>query len=276
MAFYLRAPEGKDKILTFSYDDGVEQDAHLVALLNAHGMKGTFNVNSGQFAPEGKVYPEGYLHRRMTEAACLALYDGHEVAVHALTHPHLEKMQPEEVVREIWTDRQNLERLFDTQVRGMAYPYGTYNDTVVEILNYCGIAYARTVKDTKKFDIPTDWLRLCPTCRHADPQLMPLAEKFVNADYTGKDAGLFYLWGHTYEFERDDNWQVIEEFIDYMAGRDDVWYTTNMEIYNYVEAWRALRWNTDGTQCENPTATAVWLADKHNTYCIKPGETVKF
>ena len=44
---------------------------------------------------------------------------------------------------------------------------------------YNGVAYARTVKSTEKFDLPTDWLRLPATCHHNNPRLMELAKKFV-------------------------------------------------------------------------------------------------
>ena len=39
--------DGKKRAVTFSYDDGVEQDRHLVELFNTYGMKATFNLNSG-------------------------------------------------------------------------------------------------------------------------------------------------------------------------------------------------------------------------------------
>ena len=86
---FLRYPGGKAKALTFSYDDGVDQDIRFIEILDKNGLKGTFNINSGRFAPEGKVYAEGQIHRPMTEKRVFELYknSGHEVAVHALTHP---------------------------------------------------------------------------------------------------------------------------------------------------------------------------------------------
>jgi len=35
------------KAVTFSYDDGVEQDKRLIQLLNKYNLKCTFNLNSG-------------------------------------------------------------------------------------------------------------------------------------------------------------------------------------------------------------------------------------
>ena len=37
---------GKNKAITFSYDDGVTQDIRLIELLNKYDLKCTFNLNS--------------------------------------------------------------------------------------------------------------------------------------------------------------------------------------------------------------------------------------
>lgn len=66
---YLRFPEGKLKALTLSYDDGVEQDEHLIGILRAHGMRGTFNLNAGLYAPEGTVFRPGVISRRLLYGA---------------------------------------------------------------------------------------------------------------------------------------------------------------------------------------------------------------
>ena len=49
---YLRFPKGKSLAVTLSYDDGVKQDRQLIEIMKKNGLKGTFNLNSGLFAPE--------------------------------------------------------------------------------------------------------------------------------------------------------------------------------------------------------------------------------
>ena len=68
----------------------------------------------------------------MTKSEALALYTdcGHEIAVHGLTHPWLEKLPLPVCVREVIEDRENLEAEYGRTVRGMAYPYGTFNGLV--------------------------------------------------------------------------------------------------------------------------------------------------
>jgi hypothetical protein len=52
------------------------------------------------------------------------------------------------VINKIIKDRENLEKQFDTIVRGMAYPYGTFSDNVVAVLLACEIVYSRAVIST--------------------------------------------------------------------------------------------------------------------------------
>lgn len=275
MSIFMRFPKGKRKALTLSYDDAVEQDIRLVEIMKEHGLKGTFNLNSGCYAPEGTVFEEGTIHRRMTKNRVTELYkeSGMEVAVHGLTHPFLEQLPTNLCMNEVVKDRENLEEQFGTIVRGMAYPYGTYNDEVVECLKCAGIAYSRTIITSGTFAIPEDWLRLETTCHHNDPRLMEFAHKFVE-ESSHEASWLFYLWGHSFEFEANDNWNVIEEFAEYIGGREDIWYATNIEIYDYIEAYRKLVYSMDGHRVFNPASCTVYFEKDNVMYCVAPGEQI--
>jgi peptidoglycan/xylan/chitin deacetylase (PgdA/CDA1 family) len=225
-------PNGTMKALTLSYDDGVEQDRKLVGILNRYGIKATFNLNSGIQTGanvwmgkdlEGRELPI----RRLNVRGLKELYAGHEAAVHSLTHPFLEKLDEETVRNELEQDKLNLERIFGTAVRGMAYPFGTYNALVMKTAAACGLGYARGVTNTYSFDIPADLLSYQPSCHHADPRLMELAERF--AGLKSDVPQVFYVWGHSYEFDLARNWQLIEDFCRFMANRDDIFYATNAQ-----------------------------------------------
>jgi peptidoglycan/xylan/chitin deacetylase (PgdA/CDA1 family) len=256
----MRFPGERGKAVTLSYDDHSEQDIRLIDILNRNGMKGTFNISTGLHAPEGKVFKAGSVCRRMTRERAIALYknSGHEVAVHGFSHPFLGQLPSSAVVRETYLDRIGLEEDFETDVRGMAYPFGdsSYSEEVADALRSVGIVYARMTSPTGNFRLPADWLRWHPTCKHTDENLMKMARNFVK-DAVNYESLLFYLWGHSFEFEADDNWQVIEEFCDYMGKRDDIWYATNIEIYDYVQAYRRLIWTADMTRVKNPSAIPV-------------------
>lgn len=270
---YMRFPGGKHKALTLSYDDGVEQDIRLIAIMKAHGLKGTFNINSGLYPA---VKTAATKRMPLEDAKELYLGSGMEVAVHALTHPILSYLPENICTYEVLQDRINHERDYGTIVRGMAYPQGTVSvsDSVVASLRQCGIAYARTTVSTERFDIPTDWLRLPATCHHKNPRLMALAEQFHQSKFE-KAPGLFYLWGHSYEFDwdaPDNNWGIMENFAAYMGDREEIWYATNIEIYDYVAAYKQLLFSTEGTKVLNPTATTLWFEAAGKLRCVKPGE----
>jgi hypothetical protein len=104
---------------------------------------------------------------------------------------------------------------------------------------------------------------------------MNLCDKFLNADNPRNLPQLFYLWGHTYEFESNNNWEVIEKFAEKMGGHDDIWYATNMEIYLYVQAYRSLQFSADGNRVFNPSSQTICFNSGGIDVTVAPGETVK-
>jgi len=277
----IRFPGGRAKALTFSYDDNVEQDARLIDIFDKYGLKGTFNLSSGLFAPEGNEFPAGYLHREVTKKAALEIYKNHEVATHGYTHPFLDRLEDGAAAYEIIKDREVLEEMFGRIIRGHAYAYGAYNERSVEILRSCGIAYARKIETTGDFLLPKDWLQLEGTCHHEDERLMDLAERFVKDEprlfrSSFVDPWLFYVWGHSFEFELRDNWDRMEKFCAYVSGRDDVWYATNIEIYDYCQAFNRLQFSADGRRVFNPSAQTVhFMLLKRGNFAVKPGECLQ-
>ncbi|MBE6556707.1 MAG: polysaccharide deacetylase [Ruminococcaceae bacterium] len=281
MSITMRFPNGLHKAFTMSYDDGVKQDVRLVEIMKRYGLKGTFNVNSGLFRAED-ADPDS--SNRLSEKEVRALYvpNGQELAVHGLLHQGLLDLPIEQVTYEVIRDRANLEDMLGMPVRGMAYAYGHCNDTVVKALEACGIAYSRTTISSQKFAVPTNWLRLEATCHHNNERLFELADEFLA--YTPRSsaypAKLFYLWGHSYEFDwnlENNNWERIEAFAEKIGGHDDVWYATNIEIYDYVQAFGRLRFNLAQTVVENPTDTDVWFqCSGGKRWVVRAGETLRF
>ena len=268
-------PEGRKKALTFSYDDGEKQDVRLCELFNKYGMKGTFNLNSGLMTVEPS--------EKSTKVALSEIpkvYKGHEVAVHTANHPFLEKMTTSEIAVEIFDDKRTLEKYTGYVVRGMAYPFGTYNDDVIRIASDLGIKYSRGVHSHHGFALPTKWLEMPATCHQADEKIFDIAKTFVEEDAT-KDwrsthGWLFYIWGHSYEYRTEEDWDRMEKLCAYLANRDDVWYATNIEIYDYIEAYRSLEYSVDRQMVYNPTGHDLWLLRSGKTYKISARSQIKF
>lgn len=269
---FLRFPGFKKKAFTMSYDDAVPQDKRLVALMAERGIKGTFNINSGQ------LNDPKYSRISSDEVKALYIPNGMEVAVHGLYHSWIDKMTYPEMLHEISEDRKNIEALTGTVTRGMAYAYGAFNENVISAASACGIAYSRTVASTHGFKLPQRPLALNPTCHHNDARLFDLWSTFTaGIPSYDPDAKLFYLWGHSYEFDGSNNWDMIERFLDTAAQHDDIWYATNIEIIDYAAAFKSLVRSYDNTIVFNPTAYRLCFYDTETTkdYEASPGETLR-
>lgn len=225
---------GKSKALTFSFDDGVAQDKRLVEIFRAYGMRCTFNLNSGIQTATNGWEDKGVKINRMNMKGLPQLYAGHEIAVHSLTHPDLTKYDEETIYNELYQDKRILEQVFEQPVVGMAYPYGTFNDTVVSVIKQVGLKYARTVWSTGKFLTPSRdperLLRLPATSHCQDANLMELGKRFLELSADPEHPQIFYVWGHSYEYDVNHNWENIEAFCKLMAGQKDIFYGTNAQV----------------------------------------------
>ena len=252
-------PQGKQKAFTVSYDDGNTCDAPLVELLRKHHAKGTFNINSGMFGAPDET-PGEKRWRRMSADECLALYGSDmEIAVHGAKHLFWDRIGSVAAMQDILDDKRELERLTGRVIRGAAFPYGKYNDEVLEILRLAGFAYCRAVRVTKKLTVKEDPLCFHGTVRNRNPEAVELAKQFAEKALPNDTLYLYYLWGHSYEFVQDDSWNVLEEILSVACDREDVWYCTNIEYFDYMAAVKSLRRNVDQTVLENPSSCDVWL-----------------
>lgn len=226
---------GKLKAVTFSYDDAVTQDIEFIELLNKYNMKGTFNINSELLGRKGMLIRENkrIAHYKVHPDDVRNIYDGHEVAVHTLTHPHLPPLEETEVIRQVEQDRLNLSELVGYDVVGMAYPGGGVNndDRIAEIIkNHTGVKYSRTIMCNDSFDIQDNLYRFNPTVYHLDfDKMMEMGKKFINLK--PDKPQIFYIWGHTYEFDYRSDYRVkFEDFLKLISNKDDIFYGTNKDI----------------------------------------------
>ena len=253
-------PGGKHKALTFSYDDGKVFDRHLVEVFNKNGLKGTFNLNSGIMPRD----PD-----RIQPGEVKTLYAGHEVACHTYTHPTIARCPAAGVVQQVLEDRRLLEEMCGYAVRGLAYPNGSFSPEIMALLPYTGIRYARTVTSTMGFAMPTNYMAWDATCHHKR-DLMNLGEQFLGL-YKTQYLYLMYVWGHSYEFDMDGNWQLIEDFCAKMGGKDDIWYATNIQIAEDEDAFKRLIFTSDLKHVHNPSFQSVWLSVNNEIVEVKGG-----
>ena len=254
-------PEGKKRIVTFSYDDGHINDVRLVELFNRYGVKATFHLNDkrADFDKRRGMFRE--------------LYRGHEISCHTSTHGFLSNMPASSIINEVFENRRALEEIALYPVVGMSYPSGDFSKEVEAALAACGIVYSRTTVSTEKFEFPKNFLEWHPTCHHKNA--IPLCEKFVGELDSQWSRPLLYIWGHAHELKCEEDWAHMDKILSLVSGNDKIWYATNIEIYRYRQAQRALVVSADEKILYNPSSLDVWVEkDKTDIICIPAGKTV--
>lgn len=281
---FLRYPGGKYKAVTWSYDDGVRFDIPMARMLEKYGMKCTFNLNSGYITEDRKN-----TKLMADEIRKELLEHGHEVAVHGKFHKAPGLCSPTAIAADVLDCRRELEQMLGIIIRGSAYPDSGITNfqsdadyaKVKQILEDLGIVYARTLGgDNNSFKLPRDWHAWMPTAKHTNPNIFDWIQEFVELDLDGKYCAtryprLFYIWGHSYEFNNDNNWDHLENICGALGNREDIWYATNMEIYEYVTAYRQLVFSADGSLVYNPTLLKIWFDVDGKVLVIEPGQTVR-
>ena len=224
---------GKNKAVTFSFDDGVLQDIRLIEIFNKYGLKGTFNLNSAHLGGKTTLERNGrtVCHDKVAPGDVKKVYAGHEVAVHTLTHPNLTTLDEEEIVHQVEDDRLALSELAGYEVVGMAYPCGGVNndDRVAAIIkDRTGVLYARTITSVYSFDKQENLYRFNPSVYYIEENLEKIVDEFLALDTD--EPQLLYIWGHSYEMDAEYiTWEAFERICQKLAGHEDIFYGTNKE-----------------------------------------------
>jgi peptidoglycan/xylan/chitin deacetylase (PgdA/CDA1 family) len=209
------------------WDDGVAADVRLVSLLRRQGARATFNLNPGLHAPERRL---GWLHHgtevwRLGQDELREVYDGFGIANHTLTHPHLEQLPIDAVRHEVREGRARLQALFDQPVRGFAYPFGTFDESVVECVRDAGHVYARTTRSAAAGVETSDAMTVAPSCHFLAPDFW---QRFASA----RPSGVFWFWGHSYELVDDAMWGAFEASLARLCAEPGVTWCDPVDLFD--------------------------------------------
>ncbi len=242
------------KFVTFSFDDGVEQDKEIIRILKSFGLNGaTFNLNSGIFGrqeilehegDEGvavyedlslwKSNPDRYARLcRIPKDEIAQVYEGFEVASHGYEHLNLAELTSEQMEKEITGDIKNLEEIIGTDVVGFVYAYGVHTDKAREVLKKNGILYARTVETTQSHNISSEPLKLKSNRWIGELDTIDALGAFIEAE-PKEENQMFYIWGHGYEFDygtERNNWEKFKRLCDLIANNDQIICCKNRDLF---------------------------------------------
>ena len=231
--------QGKNKAITFSFDDGVTQDIRLIEILNKYNLKGTFNLNYDLLGCKNSLERNGRIvrHDKINASYIKSVYSGHEVSAHTLGHHNVISLADEEIVRQVEEDRKNLSKLCGYEVVGFAYPCGAPNNDERSskiIREKTGVKYARTITSTYQFDRQSNLYRFNPTVYFIEKDFESVVDRFL-ALKTDKPQ-LLYIWGHAYELDAEYiTWEKFESICKKISNREDIFYGTNKEVLLDIE-----------------------------------------
>lgn len=264
-------PQGKEKAFSVSYDDGVLQDIRLVELMNRYGIRGTFNLNSALMESGfAWIHENGMMVKRLSPVEAAGLYDGHEIASHTLTHPYMHDLTESEILRQMGEDKRALEEMFGREVEGFAVPFEFYSQQIADCAKASGFAYARMSECTGNYCPWQDRYYWKCGMFHLQPQLRDFVAGFLE---TEEELALCQIVGHSYDLDAEDLWDTTEEIFQSVAGHEDIWLATNLQLFHYLMAMSALD-VADGCAV-NRSDTELWLKVDDRIVALQPGECVK-
>jgi hypothetical protein len=258
-------PEGKRVALSFSWDDGRIFDRRVVDIHNAHGVKGTFHLNSGSLESPGG--PGRFVRR--DEIAFL--FRGHEISCHSVSHPFPSRIPVSAWLEEMRADKITLEDLSGAPVRSASWPFGDFTPDTVEALRLLGIRTCRSTRSTQSLRLPdpAEWLTWSATCAFSTQTETLWRSLLQKPDRTG----WFSVWSHSYEMEDRSEWGALDAFCASAAGTEGIWHATVSETHDYLEAWRALDWSVDQRMALNVSSRDLWVKANGHVHRLAPGLT---
>jgi peptidoglycan/xylan/chitin deacetylase (PgdA/CDA1 family) len=148
------APAATNTVVSLTFDDGQASQRSVMDMLDAHGMRGTFYINSAL------VDTSSYY---MTWAQIHEIYNaGHEIGGHTLHHTNLTTVNASTATTEVCNDRQAIIAQGLGPVTSFAYPEAAVNSTAEGIVKSCGYSSGRGVGDLFGPDCPCPYAETIP------------------------------------------------------------------------------------------------------------------
>lgn len=122
--YFVETDEAK---LGISFDAawGCERTEKILAELKQYDVKATFFLTN--------IWLEDYPEMAKKIAA-----DGHEIAMHSVSHPHMNSLSKEEMIQELQGNAQMIQEITGYEPVLFRFPFGEYNNQAIDVVQELG------------------------------------------------------------------------------------------------------------------------------------------
>lgn len=182
---------------TVSIDDGCASDVRAAELFEKYGVRCVF------YWPvewHSLAYDNGYEPLTYRDAVRIATH--HEIGSHTITHRHLTKISHKDRLEEVVASKYILEQMFpESKITKFCPPRG-YIDSV-------DTEGALKIYDSIRLTKGSNLVHIHPNSGANDGTQWQ--ERFMRLQESGEEN--IELWGHSWEWDKFNMWQEIEEFL---------------------------------------------------------------
>ncbi len=215
-------------------------DIRIAKLLRKYNLKGTFFISP----KDRELSPT----ERLTGGEIKMLSKEFEIGAHTMTHPLLTRVEDHIAYKEILDSKNYLEKILHKPVRSFCYPGGFYKKKHQLILKKLGFKLSRTVSrfetetGSNLFAVPTTvhayrhWSDIVPIFKNAG--FRKFLSRYLNwdelaismFDKIAETGGVFHLWGHSWEIEKNNDWERLERVFKHISNHANAKYITNGDV----------------------------------------------
>jgi hypothetical protein len=231
-------------IITTSWDDGHSLDTKLVALLEKYDIKATFYIPLAN--AENSV---------MERSQMKDISNYHEIGGHTVNHIYLNKLSELEAKKEINNCKTELEQLTGKEVKAFCFPGGKYSKRDIDLVSEAGYSFGRTTRYfNTKIDCDTRLMHTTVQAfnhssidllKHCIKRMMlteiidcngfiPYNKDFASLSahfFNNPNTDVFHLWGHSWEIEKYNLWDQLEDLFKLFV------HIPNVSFMNNTECW---------------------------------------
>jgi len=233
---FMKLEGNNNMIFTTSWDDGNILDIKLANLLSDYNIRATFYI------------PISWKFKSLQNRDLRRISKKFEIGSHSVSHKDMTKISNGEIQFEVTKSKEILEKIMKRKISCFAFPFGKSNRNVQEIVKKANFMFARTTEEFY-LEFPRN-----PFASNISISVSnnPMRILFPNGFYLKLKNGLkweriakemlsrslkrnsvFHLHGHSWEIEKENNWNELENFLNYISKLKEIEFLTNNEIIPY-------------------------------------------